>query len=252
MPEPALYPPFERTRLRVPAMRPPHECKDYAWRVLHTRPESIIGYWPLDEVVGTVAHDLSGRRHNGAYTGVDLARTGIGDGRTCPYFDGSTDYVNIFSAALASAFNGAEGTVLIWGKVANAGVWGDGTFDELFAFQGDANNYYIMRKTSTANTLALLCKRGATALSATYVTSRLNWMCITLIWSAGKSLIWYLSGEQIGATLASGIWAGALTKALIGSQTSTPTEVWSGNLAHCALWNCALSAQEIERLGRVD
>ena len=99
----------------------------YFKRVLAIDPTHLLGYWPLWEPGGSVAYDISGHNRHGAYTGVTLGHAGIGDGNGCPFFDGANDYANIYSASLASAFNGAEGTVAVLLKVAKAGVWTDGT-----------------------------------------------------------------------------------------------------------------------------
>ncbi|MFV1969356.1 MAG: hypothetical protein ACC628_28375, partial [Pirellulaceae bacterium] len=59
------------------------------------------------EASGSISDDLSPQGNDGAYTGVTLGQPGIGDGRTCPLFDGANDYNNIYSAALNTDFDGA-------------------------------------------------------------------------------------------------------------------------------------------------
>ena len=49
----------------------------YSEKVLALSP---IAYWPLWEAAGAVAEDISGNGFDGAYTGVTLGQTGIGDG----------------------------------------------------------------------------------------------------------------------------------------------------------------------------
>ena len=50
-----------------------------------------------------------------------LAQPGIGDGRGAASFDGVTSYNNIYSAALISAFNGAQGAISDLGQGAERG-----------------------------------------------------------------------------------------------------------------------------------
>jgi hypothetical protein len=65
----------------------------------------------MTEPAGAISIDQSNNGRNGAYTGVTLGATGIGDGRTSATFDGATSYNNIYSAALNTAWNGAEWSV---------------------------------------------------------------------------------------------------------------------------------------------
>jgi len=93
----------------------------YWERVMATDP---IAYWPLWETSGTVARCLINPAQNGAYNSNVSGwppGPGIGDGNTAPFFDGTNDYVNPFSVTFRGRFNGAEGTVMIWAKVANVG-----------------------------------------------------------------------------------------------------------------------------------
>ena len=96
---------------------------EYADKILGYSP---IAYWPLWEADGSTAEDISGNGFDGAYVDVTLGADGIGDGRTCPLFDGAAGYMNAFSTGLRDAFNGAEGSFAIWAKVFNVGVWTDG------------------------------------------------------------------------------------------------------------------------------
>src|SRR3989304_2278838 len=88
--------------------------RDYYRKVLDTQPANLLAYWMQAEGAGAVALDTSGNSRTGAYTGVDLGQAGIGDGKTCPWFDGASDRVNIYTTSLRDAFNGAEGAVIVW------------------------------------------------------------------------------------------------------------------------------------------
>ncbi len=114
---------------------------NYAHKVLATDQPHLLAYWPLSEVAGSVAYDFSGNARHGAYTGVTLGKTGIGDGDTCPFFDGANDFVNIYSVSLRDAFNGAEGTAMIWAKVFNVGVWTDGAYRNTLHLHTDGSTY---------------------------------------------------------------------------------------------------------------
>ena len=100
---------------------------NYAQRILSIAPNNIVGYWPLDEHSGTTVTDKSRQGNNGSYTGVTLNNAKGPDGRGIPFFDGTNDFGDIYSAALNSDFNGNEGAMMGWFKVQNSGVWTDGS-----------------------------------------------------------------------------------------------------------------------------
>jgi len=70
----------------------------YIDKVLSIQPANLIGYWPMNDASGAVALDYSGQGNNGAYTGVSLANApGPDGGNSCPLFDGTSDFNNIYS-----------------------------------------------------------------------------------------------------------------------------------------------------------
>ena len=65
-------------------------------------------------------------------------------------------------------------------------------------------------------------------------------------------MIAYFNGTQSGATQTTlGVGGAAPTVALLGAFTAAPTVLWSGDLAHVALFGSALSAAQILSLATV-
>lgn len=226
---------------------------DYAARVLRTRPYNLIGYWPLSELVGAVAKDLSPEGNNGAYTGVDLGQAGIGDDRRAPWWDGANDYCDIYSAGLASDFDGAAGTLLVWLKPNSAAIWTDGALRRAVTVRADGSNQVSLRKTTTDNEFVATVLAGGAGINSTLAPLGGGWHCVAVTWStAANAATAYLNSV---ATVSGpyGTWAGALssTQCCMGSLNTTPSEVWHGWLSHCALWNVALTPAEITALGRL-
>lgn len=213
-----------------------------------------LAYWPLAEASGTTINDESGNGRNGVYSaaGITLGQAGIGDGRTAASFNGSTGTGNIHSASFAGAFNGQEGTAALWFKVA-AGVWTDGAIRKCLHLFADANNRVLMQKTGTNNQLSISYIAGATNETISFVTAGpTTWQHFAVTWSkAADQVKLYVNGAQQGATATSlGTFAGALTAAnqRISGTNATPTEPWSGQIAHVAVWNTPLSAVQIASL----
>lgn len=217
-----------------------------------------IAYYMLDEKSGTVAYDLVSRRiagaQNGTHSGVTLYQPGLGDGRRSPLYDGINDYTNIYSATFNGAFDGDEGSVMVWGKVANAGVWTDGTLRKAILLLSNGSNFIRIHRPGAPNNLIEMNQvAGGTAKGATItVGPTLDWFQLALTWSRSAGVNGevrlYLNGAQSGATLtALGAWAGNLsaTQTVIGAASTVPAEPWSGYLAHVPIWDRPITADEV-------
>ena len=226
----------------------------YYRKVLRTRGDALIAYWPMWEAGGSIVQDRSPEYNNGTYTGVTLGQAGIGDGRTCPLFDGSSDYADIYSAGLNGDFNGQLVTIAAWAKLYNAAAWTDGVRREVIYLGVDASNYIEVCKNSTSNNVAFVYYAGGTAKQIGHTTSDTNWFHLVLtVTRAGDAMKAYVNGSQTGSTQTGlGTWAGSLSSSntLIGAQNKSPGAVWNGWIAHIALWAATLSDVEIAYLAK--
>ena len=233
--------------------------RSYADKIRSMFGSSIVSYLPLSEGAGSVAADIGGRGLNGAYTAVTLGAAGIGDGRTAASFDGSTSFVNWYSAGLASAFSGAAGSLLGWFKVSAAGVWSDAVARRLASIQVDGNNMAQIRFNAAANTLAYLYNAGAGAnnlsITSTALGGRLGWLFAGITWNkAADRFTAYELGAAVAApTTGLGTWTGApgATTTMLGALNTSASVPWSGLQAHWALLNREATAAEMAEAYRV-
>jgi hypothetical protein len=187
---------------------------------------------------------------------VTLGQTGIGDDNTCPLFDGTNDFNNIYTATFIAAFSGAAGTVAGWAKVSAAGVWTDGSTNLIVSLRVDVNNRVLIFKDAGNNVLTYYYRAGGTAESIGKSSiSETGWMHLALTWDKTADQVKaYYNGVQEGATQTGlGTWVGALgaTTTVIGAQSTGPANTWSGNLAHWGVWTSALNADSILDLATV-
>lgn len=237
----------------MPVLFPsPKRRVTYTQKVIALSP---IAYWPMAEASGSTATDESGNSLNGAYTGVTLGSTGIGDGRTAATLDGTTSFNNIYSAGLNTAFNNAEMTIAGWLQVTSAGVWSDAANRAVMHVGADiTNNFIRFIKTTTASQLQGRIAFGATLKTVAFtVADPLTWQHFAVTASkSGDAMKVYLNGVQQGSTQTTlGTWAGALSSVSCGvgcQRTSALAQPWAGNLAHMAVWASALSAAQIATL----
>lgn len=227
---------------------------DYINKVKSVERQNLIGYWPMNEPTGAVAVDHSKELNNGAYTGVTLGQPGIGDGKTCPFFDGTNDFNNIYSAAFNVDFNGREGSCLVWAK----GDWTGTALRYLIGLRHSGTNAISIIKTSISGRVDFTYIADSTTdtVALTGLTGS-GWRVFALTWSlsAGSGeLKAYVGGSQTGSTQTGlGTHNNTLgsTVATIGSANTTPASVWDGTLAHVPVWKTPLSAAQISNLAVV-
>jgi hypothetical protein len=163
-------------------------------------------------------------------------------------WDGVNDLVNIYSAAFAAAFNSAEGSLSIWIKVYNNGVWTDGTARFAIKMWADANNLVHIAKT-TLNKLQSAYAAAGVVEARDETTVLTSWINQTVTWSkSGEKFIYYLNGMLVETDTTLGIWAGSLASntSVIGcGNSAVPANVWYGYLAHAAIFDRVLTAGEI-------
>jgi len=227
---------------------------DYIAKMQGLFGNSLIGYYPGAEAPASPlppALDYSPLGNNGAYTGVTLGQPGIGDGLTCPLYDGVGDFNNIYSAGFAAAFNPAEGTVFGWHKVFDAAVWTDAAFRRLWTIRADATNTIDCYKTNVNNQLFFGRQAGGISdgVATTVAGGITGFFSSALTWSiAAGQLKVYINGAQVGATQTTlGAWVGALGAAstLIGCLSTAGGQAWNGYHAHMGVLNRAATPAEV-------
>jgi hypothetical protein len=192
---------------------------------------------------------------NGKDTGTTL---GIATGtplKLARRYDGGSTFTNIYSAELNSMFNPEKGSIVCYAKVANAGVWTDGSTRFAVELEADANNRIIINKQSTANDMALFYIAGGTTKVRVINTNTLDFMMLVLTWdTVADEAIVYFNGVQQGAILTGlGTWVGNLlsTKCVIGAENITPVNVWNGDISQTIkLYSEPLPASYVAELYR--
>lgn len=221
----------------------------YTIKVLKMDP---IAYWIQGEASGLVSVDqVDSPAQDGTYQGVTLGQPGIGDGNTCPFYDGVNDVTDIYSATFDAAFDGDEGSILLWANVANAGVWTDGNQRVAFRLRTNAPGYFMFSKEVAANTFRIDRFIGASK-GANIPTTSTDWMHLGITWSrTADEVRVYYNGAQSGAT-ANGLaaWAGASTNTqfCIGASTTAAALPFYGHIAHVAVWDRPLDPDEVADL----
>lgn len=218
----------------------------YVARVLELAP---IAYYPLDEASGTTAIDVSGNGFDGTYSGATPGGAGIGDGGKSATFDGVNDTISI--AAMRNAFDGNHGTILLWAKTA---AWADGTVRFLAYFSAGVSLIQIVKGGSAGNLTYLRSASGTDMQVSINSGSPADYFSAALTWDIDADEVKaYKNGAQVGTTQSGGIDDFSdpplAARTIIGANTALNTFYWSGQVAHVAIFDRALSGAEILSLG---
>lgn len=215
---------------------------------------SIISYLKLDEITGTVADDFSENNRVGSYGSVSLASNALNTkiSKFAPFFDGNA-HVNWFSDSLSTAFNPAAGSVILWVKMFNAGVWTDATTRLLITLRASASDRVYIAKDTTDNQISFVYQAGGvnSSISDSSLGGVDDWFMLGFTWdTVADEVKAYLDGFQIGSTMTSlGVWTGSIVSgfANIGANSSTSPSFY-GWLAHSILLNRAATPEEMGKV----
>jgi hypothetical protein len=209
------------------------------------------GNWAWWTMTDIDVNDLSGHGVYGRGKSATLGVAGIGDGNTAMSFNGTSDYINIWSPGLVSAFNSLEGTLSAWVKP----TW-DATTRWAVNLSVNTTNYVSLAKTTTVGVITGLYVAGGTVKQVNFATgSPAGWLHIAVTWSkSADQVIFYVAGAPRGAIqTALGVWVGTIVDGgcQIGCRSIPFTSGFAGSVASASLFDSALPAASIAAMATV-
>lgn len=222
-------------------------------RIITPTTQGLIGYWPLDEGISNIAHDLSGNNNHGTLVSSPIWTDGI-LGKALK-FNGTNNYVRMNNASGLDLTS--TGTLSAWVKsnILMPSVDGISKYRAIFskANSGVASDmaYHLdWYGTSTGSTLRGLLSNGTTFITANVATFRFgfNWTHVAFIFN-GSIISLYVNGvsrAQSNQTLNAQILSSSRLE--IGRAFSSSAYIWSGLIDDARIYNRALSQSEITML----
>ena len=189
--------------------------------------EGLISYWPLDEIKGTTARDIVGKR-NALLRKCTTGRTGVAG--ECVEFDGAKSVMLVDAELLAAALNGAGGITLeLWIVPDSAPEDTQG----IVTLRGrqDYGSTITRQKSSVSGSIRTE-KESVEAVSGTipdYSHRRFSHVVLVGDFEKG-TLVFYIDGVRAGGTSRPGY---ANTRAVYGGTATDATTFGAANI------NCA-------------
>jgi hypothetical protein len=192
------------------------------------------GYWPLDELSGTVANDRSGNALNGTYNGgFTLGETSIPAGGLSTLLNGTTGYVQL---PTLDNTPGNIFTISGWFNTANIGAQ-----QNIFTIGTTAANAGASLFIGADGYIQSLITGGTNILGASIATA--SWYYAAFVCD-GTTLSLYLNGVlQATATASTTPNIPAIGINQLGADSGG--SFFDGYLAQCAYYNTALTAAEL-------
>jgi len=222
----------------------------------------LVCYWPLWDLTGTVATDISHSGFNGVYSGTTLpvlGQTGIGDGKTSPYFGGVEARVNIGSANFSSVANIGEYSISAFFRIPDVDVWTTAEYFYGFNVAAGANSAIsIIKNPGIDNSIVCDLNNNTTltSLISRQMPGRDKWFNVVLTNSITNNISkLYINGSLHASAAVSGTWDGAIDTmwCAIGARFGVlPNTPWKGNIAHVAYINRAITQAEVIRAATVN
>lgn len=203
----------------------------------------ILGYdpltlWPFDETSGDVFTNYGslGAAANAANFGAQLAAGTHPSGTPCPLLDGTTDYIDLFSAALALQFNAdnAASYLISW-LPTDGTIYSDG-LSHFFGFGTSTLARFFGRVVGSL----LDFETGASGFLG-HAYSSVQWTNILLRWNGDDALTQLHVNGAVVDTSAFSSWAAPLLVSLIlGKHATAANGYFPGYMAYVACWDQSL------------
>jgi hypothetical protein len=198
--------------------------------------QGLVGYWPF---CGN-ALDESGNNNHGTVNGATLTTDRFGNAGSAYGFDGVNDRIEINNNPV---FNQGPISISAWIRVNNIG------FYDLISKDGQGNPNTRQWTLQTNNKLprfGTFSNNGEFTLDGQDTLVSQKWVHLVGIYSLTEVKI-FQNGVQVGSLPTTGTLAQGLEPLRFGGNV-VPSNYFNGSLDDIAIWNRALTQQEIQQV----
>jgi microcystin-dependent protein len=229
---------------------------DYFTKVWDISPSNLVAYWRMDDLaLSGIIRDWTSNNYHATPVNVGQGSDGMGDNGLSAYFDG-TAYATLPAGFLPVQSYRDEGTIMFW---LNMPAYPATQYPFHFRNASSSPDRYdtSLSIASAGNTWTVSRRGGADSSARTAIMTDMaaptGWHCFAMHWSVtGGFLRAYFDGELRGTCANTITPAGTpdldSPQSPIGAYTTSPFFPMVGNMAHFALWNTPLSADDIAAL----
>jgi prepilin-type N-terminal cleavage/methylation domain-containing protein len=210
-------------------------------------PNGLVGYWNFEERSGSSTLDQSGNGNTGSWTGTPTGNngtyyTGGKVGSYAGYFDGSTDYVDLSSSALASSSPSVV-TIAVWVNISSwPAAWpGIVDFSEKGTYNSCPSAWGLYNEAGTGIVVVENDLAKWQILKSSFLA---GWNHIVAVWN-GTNASMYINGIAAGSSFYDFNYCDTGNNAAIGRGSGS---YFNSLIDDVRIYNRALSAAEIRAL----
>ena len=200
--------------------------------------DGLVAYWPFDGD----AKDASGNGNHGTVNGATLTADRNGNADGAYSFDGNDRIVVADSESLRSPTNAIS--IAVWMKLTTM-------YDACLVCKGENKRQYGFYFSAQGDKCVINDRLGETGFDAMCdLSPGLEtgvWTHFVAVWD-GKICKAYANGIQVGEDAAEGMFAANGVSLYIGVDYPEADEYYKGTMDDLAIWNRALTAEEVARL----
>lgn len=208
--------------------------------------DSLVGYWPLDEVSGTTAYDYGSGGND--VTLFSMTRNKITNGKRCIVGDGSTSYGILTQNGDMSSLGSGDLTIGGWIKLSSLPAQSVLFQKRKKSADFDGVILYVI----AAGTIFFVLDKGITAVSRTYtpLISVLDRWVHLVGTRSGTTVSLFVDGDMVGTTTAVGNDADVSNtgEPYIGSGFDHTHGWFPGLMSDIFTLNTGLSLEEIKAI----
>ncbi len=202
----------------------------------------LVGYWPMDEGVGSTTNDLSDNGNNGTWSGTPVGTSGYySTGKVGPWagtFNGANNTVTVTATSSLESFNSV--TMCAWANLKEL----SGSYEGIIGKRTSSNYEYGI---NFNNTTFQVYTSGLSGISGFTYTLPINtWTFVCGAMSSAPTAL-YINGSLFGTKGSGGGIINSTNNLLIGSSFSG-SEFFNGFIDDVRVYNRALSAAEIQEM----
>jgi hypothetical protein len=210
----------------------------------------LVGYWPLDEGTGTVAHDCSGHAHDGHFVGAALNGGWTAGKKGGGYeFDGTSGCIDLGTPA-DLALEATPFTVAAWVSIASFVVSSNLTrYIAGRTREGDTIGWRIATGTNDRINAGVVGVDSSTStvFSATNMPAGV-WTHVAVVYVPGTTLTMYVNGSKADEKPAPAqVKPDTPSRVMLGCR-GDESRYFDGMLDEVRIYRRALTTNEIARL----
>jgi len=213
--------------------------ESYAKKVARICGDDLVRYYKMEETSGTACIDFSDNTTNGTYINtptLDDIASPVKGGLTAPLFDGVDQHATL--GTLSPLGDSADFMFSVWMKVANAGVWTDGTERTSMMILNTGSNWVQIKRHSVNNVMRMECRSGGSVNSLDITSiSTTDWFHIGCVVKNTGDMEVYLDGVSQGTITKSSSWTGSggWLNGALGRASDVPFRFWNGHLSNAVI-----------------